>query len=259
LDTWFSAGIWPLSTLGWPFDSPLARSGQAPNFERYFPTSLLETGADILFFWVARMIMMSLALTKQVPFKEVYFHGLVLDDQGQKMSKSKGNVLDPLTLIDKYGADAVRMSLIGGTTVGLPQKYSEQKILKYRNFVTKVWNAARFTAMTAGNSKSETLNPKVLDETEKKFLKRLEALEKKNQQLMGSYKLGVALEELYEFFWHDFADKLIEYEKKIIQGSKDPARVAESQNFLVFALRRQLDLLEDFAPFLVRTIKKEMF
>jgi len=249
LDTWFSSGIWPFSTLGWPNDT-------SADFKRYFPTTLLETGADILFFWVARMIMMSLALTKQIPFQKVYFHGLVLDDQGQKMSKSKGNVLDPLALIDKYGADAVRMSLIGGTTVGLPQKYSEQKILKYRNFITKVWNASRFVSQTTGGQTAESKN---LDETEKKFLKQLETLEKENQRLMEGYKLGVALEELYEFFWHEFADKLIEYEKKIIQDSKDPQRISESQSFLATTLKRQLDLLEDFAPFLVRTVRKHMF
>ncbi|MEX1123577.1 MAG: valine--tRNA ligase [Patescibacteria group bacterium] len=263
LDTWFSAGIWPFSTLGWPLPRAKSRgsddiASQQSDFTRYFPTSLLETGADILFFWVARMIMMSQALTKQIPFKEVYFHGLVLDDQGQKMSKSKGNVLDPLALIDKYGADAVRMSLIGGNSAGLPQRFSEQKVLKYRNFVTKIWNAARFTALSAGNSKLETLNSKSLDETEKKFIKRLDALEKDNPRLIAGYKLGVALEALYEFFWHDFADQLIEYEKKIIQESTDPGRVRQSQEFLMLVLKRQLTLLEDFAPFVVRTIKKEM-
>ena len=248
LDTWFSSGLWPFSTLGWP-------DKNNDDLKKYFPTSLLETGADILFFWVARMIMMSLALMEEIPFKEVYFHGLVLDGQGQKMSKSKGNVLDPLTLIDKYGADAVRMSLIGGTSVGLPQKYSEQKILKYRNFVTKIWNASRFVAMSASGSFAK---PEKLDETEKKFLAKLEKLEQKNKKLFTDYKLGVALEELYEFFWHDFADQLIEYEKEIINESSDKERVKQSQDLLMLVLQRQLELLSDYAPFVVDSVKKEM-
>lgn len=256
LDTWFSAGIWPFSTLGWPLDSARGKPSD-DDFKRYFPTSLLETGADILFFWVARMIMMSQALTEQIPFKEVYFHGLVLDEQGQKMSKSKGNVLDPLTLIDKYGADALRMSLIGGNSAGVSQRFSEQKVLKYRNFVTKIWNASRFVAMTTGSPKSQVPSPKI-DEVEKKFLAKLEKIERDNQRLMANYKLGLALEELYEFFWHDFADEMIEYQKKIIQESTDPARVRQSQNFLTSVLKRQLTLLEDFSPFVVRTINKDM-
>lgn len=256
LDTWFSAGIWPFSTLGWPASAE-ATADKPNDYTRYFPTSLLETGADILFFWVARMIMMSQALTDKIPFKEVYFHGLVLDEQGKKMSKSKGNVLDPLTLINKYGADAVRMSLIGGNSAGVPQRFSEQKVLKYRNFVTKIWNAGRFVAMTTGSPNPQVPSPKI-DETEKKFLAKLEKIEKDNQRLMASYKLGVALEELYEFFWHDFADEMIEYQKKIIQESTDPGRVRQSQNFLASVLKRQLILLEDFAPFVVRAINKEM-
>lgn len=250
LDTWFSSGLWPFSTLGWP-------NAEAPDLKRYFPTSLLETGTDILFFWVARMIILSLALQKDVPFKQVYFHGLILDEDGKKMSKSRGNVLDPLVLIDKYGADAFRMSVIGGNSVGQPQRYSEQKIIKYRNFVTKVWNAARFVAITADNAKP--VKPTKLDQTETEFCQKLERLTQDNQKFFTNYQLGVALEELYEFFWHEFADKLIEYEKKVIQETTDVERVKEAKAFLSWALQEQLPLLSDFAPFLVDRIKKEMF
>lgn len=250
LDTWFSSGLWPFSTLGWP-------NAQSPDLKRYFPTSLLETGTDILFFWVARMIILSLALQKDIPFREVYFHGLILDEDGKKMSKSKGNVLDPLVLIDKYGADAFRMSVIGGNSVGQPQKYSEQKILKYRNFVTKIWNASRFVAMSVEDK--ATPKPKELDQFETEFCKKLERLIKDNQKFFNNYQLGVALEELYEFFWHEFADQLIEYEKKIIQDTTDPTRADRAKSFLGWALNQQLPLLSDFAPFLTHRITKEMF
>lgn len=249
LDTWFSSGLWPFSTMGWPLD-------KTEDLERFFPTSFLETGADILFFWVARMIMLSQALTKQIPFKEVYFHGLVLDETGQKMSKSKGNVLDPLVLIEKYGADALRMSLIGGNSPGQPQKYSEQKIVKYRNFTTKVWNASRFVAMVAEPTK--TAAKAKPDHTETEFLAALEALEKNNARLLNNYHFGLALEELYDFFWHRFSDQFLEYEKKVIQESSDPARAASAKKILRQTLERQLVLLSDFAPFLVQSIRDIM-
>ncbi len=248
LDTWFSSGLWPFSTMGWP-------NAEAPDLKRYFPTSLLETSSDIIFFWVARMIMLSLALTEEVPFKDVYFHGLILDETGQKMSKSKGNVMDPLELINKHGSDALRMSLIGGNSAGLAQKFSEQKVLKYRNFVTKIWNASRFVVMSGGqlqaNQKLENLS-----ETETAFFKRLERIEKSNAKMFETFRIGQALEELYEFFWHDFADKFIEEEKKVILEAAPGAETAKIA--LGVATSRLLELLSDFAPFVTDTIKKEM-
>lgn len=248
LDTWFSSGLWPFSTLGWP-------NSDAPDLQRYFPTSLLETSQDIIFFWVARMIMMSLALTEKIPFKDVYFHGAVLDGQGQKMSKSKGNVEDPLVIIDKYGSDALRMSLIGGTTAGLPQRHNEQKVLKYRNFVTKVWNASRFVAQITADAKPVSGKP---DQTEAEFMTRIENFSTSNKKLFASYKIGVALEELYEFFWHDFADQFLEYEKKIIYESGNDERIATAQANLTTAIKTLLSILSDFAPFLVAQINQEM-
>ena len=249
LDTWFSSGLWPFSTLGWPNDN-------APDLKRFFPTSLLETSSDIIFFWVARMIMLSLALTEEVPFKEVYFHGLILDETGQKMSKSKGNVMDPLALIDKHGADALRMSLIGGNAPGQAQRFSEQKILKYRNFVTKIWNAARFVKLTIGDGKFA--EPKKLDAVEKSFIEKLEKLETNNQKFFSRYQLGLALEELYEFFWHEFADQLIEYEKKVLAESVEAERIQDARALLSMSLDRLLILTGDFAPFLVESIQQEI-
>ncbi len=246
LDTWFSSGLWPFSTLGWP--------DKTDDLKTYFPTNFLVTGADILFFWVARMILMSQALTGSVPFKTVYFHGLILDENGKKMSKSKGNVLDPLSLIDKYGADAIRMSLIGGNAAGQNQRFSEQKILKYRNFVTKIWNASRFVLQSAEGVKAEM--PPTLDETEKGFLKKLEALEVSTERHFQQFHLNLAIEEIYEFFWDDFASHLLEYEKVAIKEGNNPERAKQAQQFLLTCLNRQLNLISDFAPFLTDEINK---
>ncbi|MDO8650495.1 MAG: valine--tRNA ligase [Candidatus Berkelbacteria bacterium] len=249
LDTWFSSGLWPFSTLGWP-------NTEAPDLLRYYPTSFLETAPEIIFFWVARMIMLSEALTGKIPFKQVYFHGFVLDEKGEKMSKSKGNVMDPMVMIDKYGSDALRMSLLGGNSPGTPQRYSEQKIIKYRNFATKVWNASRFVVMETSGAKAAL--PKVLDHTEEKFFEKLAKLETKNEKNFTALKLSVALEELYEFFWHDFADQFLEYEKTAMRESTDKGRSDQSKSCLLVALKRQLTLLSDFAPFLVDTIEREV-
>jgi len=259
LDTWFSSGLWPLTTLGWPFGVAQGEPGQkSADFQAYFPTSLLETGADILFFWVARMIMLSQALTGEVPFKEVYFHGLVLDEQGKKMSKSQGNTQDPLELIGQYGADALRMSLIGGTTIGQPQRYSEQKILKYRNFVTKIWNASRFVVMTAEGVTPIQKTPELTGEN-KVFFDKLAQLEQDNTKHFEKYQLGLALDELYEFIWNDFCNDYLEQTKKTVQDPEtSPADQTEAQQLLRLALMRQLNLLGDFAPFVVTEIRATM-
>ncbi|OGD61757.1 valine--tRNA ligase [Candidatus Berkelbacteria bacterium RIFCSPHIGHO2_01_FULL_50_36] len=270
LDTWFSAGLWPFSTLGWPTYAK-ASADKPTDFERYFPTSLLETSEDIIFFWVAKMIMMSQALTEKIPFKQVYFHGLILDSDGQKMSKSKGNVMDPMALIEKHGSDALRMSLIGGNTPGNSQRFSEEKVLKYRNFVTKIWNASRFIATAlqlsavgsqpekAASRKPQAVKlPEGLDSTEKAFFERLGKLEKHNEKNFDDLKLSLALEELYEFFWHDFADKFLEYEKTALRESKDDRSAASRRTVLNLGLTKLLTLLGDFAPFLVAAIRKEM-
>lgn len=251
LDTWFSSGLWPLTTLGWPNE-------KSPDLKAYFPTTLLETGADILFFWVARMIMLSQALTKQIPFGAVYFHGLVLDEQGKKMSKSKGNTQDPLELIDKHGADALRMSLIGGTSLGQPQRYTEQKILKYRNFITKIWNASRFVAMSTEAVAAAQQLPELTGQ-DQAFFDKLAKIEQDNAKHFTAYQLGLALDELYEFIWNDFCNEYLEAKKKLIQddsANADDQKLA--QQLLKTAWQRQLKLLGDFAPFVVAQINKDM-
>ncbi|QQG49736.1 MAG: valine--tRNA ligase [Candidatus Berkelbacteria bacterium] len=249
LDTWFSSGIWPFSTLGWPDKS-------SEDLKTFFPTDFLMTGADILFFWVARMIMMSQALMKDVPFKAVYFHGLILDESGQKMSKSKGNVLDLMALIDKYGTDAVRMGLLGSSAAGQNQRFSEQKILKYRNFVTKIWNASRFVAEVSDGAK--IVKQGELDETEKKFLANLETLERNNLKYFEKFQFNLALDELYEFFWNDFASTLLEYEKSNIRDNASEERTQKAQYVLREALERQLIMIGDFAPYVTDEIKRTM-
>lgn len=253
LDTWFSSALWPITTLG-GFESD---SVNRADFERYYPTSLLITGSDILFFWVARMIFMSLIFHDTVPFKEVYFHGLVLDASGQKMSKTKGNVIEPLEVIDKYGADALRMSVVGSVGIGQNQKFSEQKLLKYRNFTTKIWNASRFVALFAPKTNKD-ISKLELDRTEKTFLEKLEKLEQNNRDYFTDYRISLALDELYEFFWFEFADKLVEYEKTAINEGT-PQRSEHAQIFLRNALDRQLTLIADFAPYLCHCVRKEMF
>lgn len=248
LDTWFSSGTWPFSTLGWP--------DKTEDLETYFPTNFLMTAADILFFWVARMILMSQALTKKIPFETVYFHGLILDEDGQKMSKSRGNTLDLINLIDKHGADAIRMSLIGNNAAGANQRYSEQKLLKYRNFVTKIWNASRFVAiMCEGASAKQPDNP---DPTERAFMKKLDTLEKNNSRYFERFQFNVALEDLYEFFWNDFASGFLEYEKSILRDTADAVRTKQSQSILLHCLARQVELISDFAPYVCDEIKREV-
>ncbi|MEK7548702.1 MAG: valine--tRNA ligase [Patescibacteria group bacterium] len=245
LDTWFSAGLWPLTTLGWPAKG-------AEDLKTYFPTTLMETGADIIFFWVARMIMVSLALTDQVPFRTVYFHGLILDKDGQKMSKSKGNVTDPLEQIEKYGADALRMSLIGDNAPGRSQKFSQEKILKYRNFVTKIWNAYRLGALNEVKLFDQPAAANNQTAIEKAFLAKTAKFTQRYDRLITDLKLNLALEELYEFFWHEMADQFLEEQKSRL------GETAPKQN-LGFVLGQLLGPISDFAPFLAETIRREMF
>jgi len=247
LDTWFSSGLWPFSTLGWPHD--------IVELKKFFPTDLMETAADIIFFWVARMIMLSLALTKQVPFRTVYFHGLVLDAAGKKMSKSKGNALNPMTLLEEYGADALRMSLIGGNTAGLPQRFSQEKLLKYRNFVTKIWNASRFVALLDDKGKIDTGEEQKLDSKETKFFQRLNKMIATHDKLMEKYQFSLALDKLYDFFWNDFCADFLEYEKNKARENKASR---QPKALLQQALRQQLELIGDFAPFVVAKINKTM-
>ncbi|HET7680793.1 MAG TPA: valine--tRNA ligase [Xanthobacteraceae bacterium] len=246
LDTWFSSGLWPFSTLGWPDDTP--------ELKRFYPTSVLVTGFDIIFFWVARMMMMGLHFKKEVPFRTVYLHGLVSDERGQKMSKSKGNTIDPLELIDQFGADALRFTLAAMTSQARRDvKLSAKLVEGYRNFGTKLWNAARFAEMNgcvrvAGfdpQSVKQTLNRWIVHETAKASSEVTEALE--------SYRFNDAASATYRFVWNVFCDWYVEFSKPLLTGA-DGAAKDETRATAAWALDQILKLLHPFMPFLTEEL-----
>ena len=244
LDTWFSSGLWPIGTLGWP--------EKTIEMEKYFPTSVLVTGFDIIFFWVARMMMMQLAVVGQVPFKEVYVHALVRDEKGKKMSKSLGNVLDPLTLIEKYGADSVRFTLTSMAAMGRDLKLSESRIEGYRNFATKLWNAARFlefhdcrvSPIDIGNVK-DNINQWMINEVIKGQDEIDNALE--------TYKFNEAADVLYRLVWGKFCDWYIEFSKILLRESSDEI-INETKSTLSWVLENILRLMHPFMPFITEKI-----
>ncbi|MBI5654933.1 valine--tRNA ligase [Candidatus Uhrbacteria bacterium] len=218
LDTWFSSGMWTFTTLGWPGTASIDAEGnlvKSGELKEYHPTAVLETGYDIIFFWVARMILMTTYALGEVPFKDAYLHGLVRDEKGQKMSKSLGNVLDPLELIPKFGTDAVRLSLVMGTAPGMDQKLSEEKIKDYRNFTNKLWNISRFILMQIGESvgarHASPVQPKTL--ADKWILSRLTEVQGRVTKLINDYQFSQAGEMLRDFTWGDLADWYLEIAK----------------------------------------------
>ena len=240
LDTWFSSGLWTFSTLGWPDGTE--------DLETYHPTTVLETGYDILPFWVARMILMTTYLLGQIPFKTVYLHGLVRDMQGRKMSKSLGNGIDPTEMAQKYGADAVRMSLIIGTGPGNDIRISEDKIRAYKKFANKIWNATRFVL-----ERTENLEP---DETkiskdDKKIIDSWRTQLRDVTEDIEKYRFYLAGEKLYHYFWHDFADITIENLKKRLDNDKEGV---SAQHTLLLLLTEQLKALHPFMPFITEEI-----
>ncbi len=238
LDTWFSSGLWTFSTLGWPEETE--------DLKRYHPTTVLETGYDILFFWVARMVLMSTYLMDEVPFKFAYLHGLVRDEQGRKMSKSLGNIIDPLVMIEKYGADATRLSLVLGNTPGNDMKLSEDKIAGFRNFTNKLWNISRFIQMKTGALKHvESVEPKTL--ADRWILGRFAEVTEKITKLHENFDLSLAGEILRDFTWSDFADWYLEIAK--IEGEKN--------DILNYILERLLILWHPFMPFVTEEIYKQ--
>ncbi len=239
-DTWFSSGQWPYATL---------MTTKECDFKKYYPTDVMETGWDILFFWVTRMIMFGLYRTGKIPFKDVYLHGLVRDKDRQKMSKSKGNVINPLEVAEIYGTDAVRMALIVGTTAGNDPIISEDKIRGYRNFATKIWNASRFVLM---NYKKIDVKPK-LTSADKKNLKDLESAKKKITKYLDKYDFNHAAETAYHYFWHTLADKVIEQSKPRIK-SENLADAAAAQETLIKILGESMKLLHPFMPFITEQI-----
>ena len=243
LDTWFSSGLWTFSTLGWP-------DMEAPDFKTYHPTAVLETGYDILPFWVARMILMSTYLLNDIPFKTVYFHGLVRDEKGRKMSKSLGNIVDPLTLIDKHGTDALRMAMIVGVGPGNDSNLGEDKIKAYSKFANKLWNIERF--VLENTASLDKTKPLALDEEDAASLADLNALLKEITKEMEEYKFYLVAEKLYHYAWHTFADVLIERSKaKIAAGG---AGAESAQQLLLQILPLLLAALHPFMPFLTEEL-----
>ena len=240
-DTWFSSGQWPFATLR---ASPFAE-----DFEYFYPTSVMETAYDILPFWVIRMIMLGLYATDEVPFKEVAIHGLVRDREGQKISKSKGNVIDPIVMTEKYGADALRMSLVWGTLIENDISLSEDNVKGQRNFANKIWNVSRFVLTNRSNLKLKIKNLK-LNSDDRWILKELKETTKKVTKALDKYRLNEAAAEIYDFIWHKFADKYLESVKN---------RRAEAQPTLEKILDCSLRLLHPFMPFVTEAIYQQGF
>lgn len=249
LDTWFSSGLWTFSTLGWPDLNNV-------DLKNYHPTNVLETGYDILFFWVARMILMSTYLLGDVPFKTVYLHGLVRDAQGRKMSKSLGNGLDPIEVIEKYGADAVRMSLIIGTGPGNDSKMSEDKIRAYKNYANKLWNIARFVLSNTENIKSNILFNNY-SKKDLEMLKEQEEFLKEITREMEEYKFYLVGEKIYQYTWAKFADVILEESKKIFENGT-PEEILSRKYFLINTLEKILKILHPFMPFVTEEIWQTM-
>ncbi len=247
LDTWFSSALWPFSTMGWP--------EQTQALQKFYPTSCLVTGFDILFFWVARMMMMGIKFMDEVPFKEVYIHALVRDAQGQKMSKSKGNVIDPLTIVDEYGADAFRYTLCAFAAMGRDIKLSTDRIGGYRNFVNKLWNASRFALMNLEEfiPAEKGLASLDLAPADQWILNRYAFAVEEVNKALANYKFNEAASILYSFTWHEFCDWYIELSKDNLYGDDVAARTA-TQNVLFTVLEGLLRLLHPILPFVTEEI-----
>jgi len=247
LDTWFSSALWPFSTMGWPEQTDLLKT--------FYPTSCLVTGFDILFFWVARMMMMGLHFMDEVPFTDVYIHALVRDAAGQKMSKSKGNVIDPLTVIDQYGTDAFRFTLAAFAAQGRDIKLAEERIAGYRNFCNKVWNAARFTLMNLEgfDPDSISLDKLELSQGDKWILHRLNETSRIVDETLTGYRYNESAMALYQFTWSEFCDWYLELSKKDLYGD-DPERKKTAQYVLWYVLEHLLRLLHPFMPFITEEI-----
>jgi valyl-tRNA synthetase len=245
LDTWFSSGLWPFSTLGWP--------EKTPELEHFYPTSVLVTGRDIIFFWVARMIFTGLEFMQDVPFHEVFIHGLILDAQGRKMSKSLGNGVDPIEVIEKYGADTLRFMLTTGNTPGNDVRFHYDRLDNTRNFANKIWNASRFVMMNL-----QDFDPEVVGQdyslADRWILSRYHQVVREVTEDMEKYDLGEAARVLYEFIWNEFCDWYIELSKPSLYGKEDEKRRKTVQYVLWYVLSNTMKLLHPFMPFITEGI-----
>jgi len=243
LDTWFSSALWPFSTLGWP--------DETPDLAYFYPTSVMETGYDIIFFWVARMIMMGLEDTGQVPFRTVYLHGLVRDEKGEKMSKSKGNVVDPLVVMERYGTDALRFTLSTGSTPGNDMKLSPDRLVASRNFANKLWNASRFVLLVLEENRPTGGQLSLADRW---IVSRLNGLIVRVTKLIEDFQLGEAGRQIHDFFWGEFCDWYIEMAKvDLRRGAEAPAPQVLSQ-----VLKTSLTLLHPYMPFVTEEIWRHL-
>jgi len=245
LDTWFSSALWPFSTMGWPDETPLLKT--------FYPTSVLVTGFDILFFWVARMMMMGLHFMHEVPFRDVYVHALVRDEEGQKMSKSKGNVIDPLDIIERYGTDAFRFTLAAFAAQGRDIKMSEKRVEGYRHFINKLWNAARFSLMHL-DRRYDAPPPGAHSLADRWILSRLSRVTAEVSQALDVYRFNDAAAALYNFVWHEFCDWYLEAIKPALHGKLEPRAREASLSVLWQVLHDLLILLHPFIPFVTEEI-----
>lgn len=244
LDTWFSSALWPFSTLGWP--------EQTEDLKYFYPTDTLVTGYDIIFFWVARMIFSAMEHTGEAPFKKVFIHGLVRDAQGRKMSKSLGNGIDPLEIIEMYGADALRLALVTGNSPGNDMRFSDDKVKAARNFANKLWNASRFILMNLADDLSGSLLPDALTTEDKWLLSQYNTLVKEVTENLEKLELGVAEQKIYDFLWDVFCDWYIELAKARLQAGGETS--IGVQKVLVYVIMNTLKLLHPFMPFITEEI-----
>jgi len=252
LDTWFSSGLWAFSTLGWP--------DQAEDLSYFYPTSVMETGYDIIFFWVARMVMAGTHFMGVVPFHTIYLHGLVRDANGEKMSKTKNNVIDPLEVMDKYGTDALRFTLATSGSPGNDMKLVEERIIGNRNFANKIWNASRFVLMTTsaipgGVPALSELQPRTL--ADRWILSRLARLTSNVTRLIEDFQLGEAGRQINEFFWSDYCDWYVEIAKVQMQGDEEARRA--TTGILRAVLDQSLRLLHPFMPFVTEEVWQYLY
>jgi len=244
LDTWFSSALWPFSTLGWP--------DKTAEVEYFYPTNTLVTGYDIIFFWVARMIFSGVEQMGETPFDTVFIHGIVRDAKGQKMSKSLGNGIDPLEVIDAYGADALRFTLATGNSPGNDMRYMEQKVESSRNFANKIWNAARFILMNIERHDVENAPPARMQLEDRWILSRFNGVVKEVTENLDKFEMGLAIQKLYDFMWDVFCDWYIELSKTRIQ--EDPDSADSTRQMLVYLLSETLKLLHPFMPYITEEI-----
>lgn len=249
LDTWFSSALWPFSTLGWP--------DETPELTRYYPTDVLVTGFDIIFFWVARMMMMGLHFMKEVPFRTVYIHALVRDEKGQKMSKSKGNIIDPLNLIDVYGSDALRFTMAALAAQGRDVKMSERRVEGYRNFATKLWNAARFCQMNECVP-VDGFDPKTCRSTLNRWvIGKLSEAAERLEEMIESYRFNEAANTIYHFIWGTLCDWYLEFAKPVLQGDDAGVR-AETRAVAAWTIDQTLHLLHPFMPHITEELWEQI-